>query len=112
MAGPSPLKGLTRAQITARAAARRAELAKKKKKPRAKKTAKVRVSQATINKVASMGKAKALQAAGKPGASAEFKEAVKRYYSASGPKTVGKKRKKPKVISTATGNRGGRTRAV
>ena len=106
----SPLKGLTRAQISANAAKRRAELAAKKGKRKKKtKTAKVRVTQATINKVAAMGKAKALQAAAKPGASAEFKEAVKRYYGASGAKTVGKKRAKPKVISNA--NRG-RVRAV
>lgn len=82
----SPLKGLTRAQIAARAAARRAaEAAKKANKKRgstAAKKGRVRVTQRTVNAVLKMGRSAARAAAAKPGASAEFKEAVNRVYPA------------------------------
>lgn len=85
----SPLKGLTRAQITARAAARKAQLAakkgaRKKRTTAAPKAAHVRVSQATVNRVLKLGKAKALTAAHAANASAELKEAVARIYPGAG----------------------------
>lgn len=110
----SSLKGLTRAQITARAAARRAQAAAKKgtrKKGSAKVAAPhIRVSQATVNRVKALGKVKALAAARASTATLELKEAVARIYPTHSPakgthagaakKVVAKKRptaKAPKI---------------
>lgn len=84
----SPLKGLTMAIIHARALARQAEKAAKKRTKKKKGTtrkttapsSRVRVSQATVTKVKNLGRTAARAAAAKPGASAEFKEAVRRIY--------------------------------